>query len=432
MITIQQWRACIGQFVIRVDLKSTNPLVWIDSGSDCSGILLNGIVKGVVLYLFTLVVIKLLLLRSGNVELNPGPSGCKTCPSCHEKTVPVKLRICTCGHIFHKKSYRQPQASFGTAPKTTTKSTSYVDVVNSTISDYDVDNDMVEGNVQTCVDDHEVSSEVETAVQTQPVVTSVVFDKWQKYKSTINSRRREKYKIHSQPAKVRSYRTYHLNPSPVKTHLRQMYRENPLPKREKSKTAYHLNPSPVKQHKKDIYWEDPIPKREKSKAAYHLNPSPVKKHKKDIYWEDPVPKREKSKATYHLNPSPIKKHKKDVYQEDPVPKREKSKASYHLNPCPVREHKKELYKDNPSPLKKQARKYYKAKSSPIKKHKRQAYASKPSPIKKRNRAAYHMNPASAKLRSKRAYYSHHEGTKAINRQKYSVLRKYFLDRRSLQ
>ena len=50
----------------------------------------------------------------------------------------------------------------------------------------------------------------------------------------------------------------------------------------------------------------------------------------------------------------------------------------------------------------------------------------------RNRAAYHMNPTAAKLRSKRAYYSNHEGTKEINRQKYSVLRKYFLDRCSLQ
>ena len=163
-----------GRFVIWVDLKSTNPHFWIDSGSDCRGILLNVIVKGVVLYLFTLVVVKLLLLRSGDVELNLGPSGYKSCPSCHENTVPVKLRVCNYGHIFHKKSYRQPHASFGTVPKTTTISTSYVDVVNSTISDYDVDNDMVEGNVQTCVDEHEVSSEVEAAVQTQPVVISVV------------------------------------------------------------------------------------------------------------------------------------------------------------------------------------------------------------------------------------------------------------------
>ena len=453
MITIQQWRACIGRFVIRVDSQFDNADsdVQIDLGSDYGGTL----IKAIVLYLFTLKVVKVLLLCSGNVEPNPGPAGCKTCPICHETTVPVKLKVCTCGHIFHKKSYRQPHASFGSVPKTTTstiKSTSCDDLGSSKITCDDEHEVCSQGHVNVhtqpvCDDDHEVVSKVEAAVQTQPVVNSAVFDKWQKYKNTINLRRRQKYRVHSQPAKVHAHKLCHLNPSPVKKHKKDVYWEdplpkrvkskvayhlNPLPKREKSKVAYHLNSSPVKKHKKDVYWEDPLPKREKSKVAYHLNPSPVKKHKKDVYWEDPLPKREKSKVAYHLNPSPVKKHKKDVYWKDPLPKKEKSKVAYHLNPSPVREHKKQLYKANPSPIKMQAREHYKAKSSPIKRHKRQVYASNPSPVKMRNRAAYHMNPTAAKLRSKRAYYSNHEGTKETNRQKYSVLRRYFLDRRSLQ
>ena len=89
-------------------------------GSDYGGILLSRIIKEVMLYLFTLLVIKLILLCSGNVELNPGPSGRKTCLSCHEKTILLKLRVYPCVYIFRKKSYRQPHASFGTVPNTST------------------------------------------------------------------------------------------------------------------------------------------------------------------------------------------------------------------------------------------------------------------------------------------------------------------------
>ena len=246
MITIEQWRACIGRFVIRIDSKSTSAELWNDMGSNYGGILLSRIIKGVILYLFSLLIVKLLLLCSGNVELNPGPSGCKTCPSCHEKTIPLKLRVCPCGYIFRKKSYRQPHASFGTVPNTTTstiKAASLVSSTNNTCdSDCQVDSEVVQTQ-PVCTDDHEVGREIE--VQTQPVVKSVG-KKWQKYKNIINMRRCHKYQVHSQP---------------VKSHQRQMYRENPSPKREKSRVAYQFNPSPVKKHKKGIYWEDPESKR---------------------------------------------------------------------------------------------------------------------------------------------------------------------------
>ena len=209
MITIQQWRACIGRFVIQVDSQfdSADSDVQIDLGSDYGGTLIS-LIKAIVLYLFTLKVVKVLLLCSGNVEPNPGPAGCKTCPICHETTVPVKLKVCTCGHIFHKKSYRQPHASFGSVPKTTTsiiKSTSYDDLGSSKITCDDEHEVCSQGhiNVHTqlvCDDDHEVVSKVEAAVQTQPLVNSAVFDKWQKYKNTINLRRRQKYRVHSHAA----------------------------------------------------------------------------------------------------------------------------------------------------------------------------------------------------------------------------------------
>ena len=50
----------------------------------------------------------MLLLRSGNVELNPGPVNCKRCPNCLNETVPIKLKVCACGYVFHKKTHREP------------------------------------------------------------------------------------------------------------------------------------------------------------------------------------------------------------------------------------------------------------------------------------------------------------------------------------
>ena len=42
------------------------------------------------------------------VELNPGPVNCETCSICHTETVPIKLKVCNCGYIFHKTSHRKP------------------------------------------------------------------------------------------------------------------------------------------------------------------------------------------------------------------------------------------------------------------------------------------------------------------------------------
>ena len=50
----------------------------------------------------------MLLLCSGDVELNPGSKNSKKCPYCLDETVPIKLKICTFGYVFHKKTHRQP------------------------------------------------------------------------------------------------------------------------------------------------------------------------------------------------------------------------------------------------------------------------------------------------------------------------------------
>ena len=65
-------------------------------------------IRGLILYSYIIIIIYMLLLRSGNVELNPGPVNCKSCPKCLNETVAIKLKVCTCGYVFHKKTYREP------------------------------------------------------------------------------------------------------------------------------------------------------------------------------------------------------------------------------------------------------------------------------------------------------------------------------------
>ena len=47
-----------------------------------------------------------LLIVSGDVEINPGPS--KTCPKC-DKSVPNRTIVCSCGYSFRKRKQNDPK-----------------------------------------------------------------------------------------------------------------------------------------------------------------------------------------------------------------------------------------------------------------------------------------------------------------------------------
>ena len=158
MITIQQWRATIGQFAggrkfIPSDSVNVNtPTTHTRSEYGVDIILLQCI--------YTVIVIAILLLCSGNVELNPGPTNCKECPKCLDKTVPIKLKTCIYGYIFHSKSHRQPpKCHSGT-------------IVNS--------------QPVTCHVEGVTDGDPIPIVQSQPVTNigkgSVTSHKWEKYK----------------------------------------------------------------------------------------------------------------------------------------------------------------------------------------------------------------------------------------------------------
>ena len=115
MIEHQQWRVKIqvGAFAGGRSLPPTsrNTTSGFKTSSTISPRSLYGVaIRGLILYSYIIIIVYMLLLRSGNVELNPGPVNCKSCPKCLNETVPIKLKVCTCGYVFHKKthSYREP------------------------------------------------------------------------------------------------------------------------------------------------------------------------------------------------------------------------------------------------------------------------------------------------------------------------------------
>jgi len=95
------------------------------------------------------------------MELNPGPTGFKKCPKCLDKTVPIKLKTCPCGYIFHGKSHRQPPKCHSGTIVNSQPITSHIEGVT--------DGDLI------------------PIVQSQPVTSH----KWEKCKNKLNEKRRE-------------------------------------------------------------------------------------------------------------------------------------------------------------------------------------------------------------------------------------------------
>ena len=416
MIEHQQWRVKIGAFAGGRSLPPTsrNTTSGFKTSSTISPRSLYGVaIRGLILYSYIIIIVYMLLLRSGNVELNPGPVNCKSCPKCLNETVPIKLKVCTCGYVFHKKTHREPPKC-RSIPLTTVMANIMTDIDDVPIVQSQPK--FVPPNVvinTDTVDDSE-SPIPESKPSIEKMSTS---QKWEKYKVNINKKRRSKYRC---------------NPSPVKAKQREAYKNNPLPVRERVKQAYKLNPSPIKAHKREAYRCNPSPIKAKKREEYKCNPSPIKAKKREEYKCNPSPIKAKKREEYKCNPSPIKAKIREEYKCNPSPIKAKKREEYKCNPSPIKAQKREAYMRNPSPIKKRVNKAYNLNPSPVKARKREAYRCNPSPVKERNRLAYHVNPTLAKARSKSSYYNDHECTKHERRQTYNWHKKHLIDRRSLE
>ena len=103
MIDLSQWRSAIGSFQLKVKCyigKYTNNA--FDSG--VLHTVLNDIIDFAVLHVaqFIMYISSMLLLRSGDVEVNPGPACYVACPHCNMQ-VHVRKKVCVCGFRLVKK-----------------------------------------------------------------------------------------------------------------------------------------------------------------------------------------------------------------------------------------------------------------------------------------------------------------------------------------
>ena len=394
MIPTEQWRITIGSFAggktsIPATFRDVRTRTMVNTPRSWYGITFGG------LYIFLCIysLITLVLLLSGDVELNPGPVNCKTCPDCLCQKVPIKLKVCNCGYIFHKKSHRQPPR-YHSIPVANCKHVTLEVVTNS--------------------------DPVPPIVQSQPVITKPIPSKAQVTKDTVTDSDPEPPIVQSQPIITKSV--------PLNAHIAKgavtdsdsvppIIQSQPALSKSGSSQKWEKLKDTVNERRKKKYRFNPSPVKERVKKSYRLNPSPVKAHKREVY---------------RLNPSPVKAHKREVYRLNPSPVKERAKQCYNFNPSPVKAHKREVYRLNPSPVKKRVKQSYNLNPSPVKAHKREMYKANPSPKKEQSRLAYHINPTSAKVRSKAAYHKDGEGLKYKRRQSYKLLQQNLLDRHSLQ
>ena len=95
MDSLEQWRASIGSFACRMSFKNCKlkreDVTVIHECMKCLSLIVYANI------------IAMLLIVSGDVELNPGPT--KKCPNCND-FVANRVKKCNCGHMFQKS--KQP------------------------------------------------------------------------------------------------------------------------------------------------------------------------------------------------------------------------------------------------------------------------------------------------------------------------------------
>ena len=196
MIETQQWRITIGAFAGGRSLPPTSRNT--TSGINTSTTMISprslyGVAtERLCLYCYIIIIVCMLLLRSGNVELNPGREPPKSC----------------------------------SIPLTTVTSNIVTDNDNVPV---------VQSLPEFVSSNGVVNTDSESPIpKLKPVIEKMsTSQKWEKYKININKRRRRS--------------KYRCNPSSIKAKRREAYKSNPLPVRERVKQAYKLNPSPVKE-----------------------------------------------------------------------------------------------------------------------------------------------------------------------------------------
>ena len=361
MISLEQWRSTIGVFssthppLIRMNWNTVQKEEQVSTTSWYAiatvGLLLfsNGLIF----------ITAMLLMCSGDVELNPGPVNCKKCPSCQLITVPVKLRVCPCGHIFRKKSYRPPPKCCLFPVTTSQPATSQKAVVTPregttiTSSPFVIQTQSqpivgkppttkvgkppttkvtdnatsAKGNNDTVTVTPAESNDTVTPAESNDTVTPSEFDDTVIH-VVMDSVRDNTTTIYPTPLKSQPVRTSAPEGNNVVTAEFANDQAGILPQTQP--VIGHLSTSQQK-------WE-------KYKRG-------INKARRQKYRSNPAPEKDRVRQTYNLDPSPVRAIKREKYRSNPTPVKERVKLAYSLDPSPVRASKREKYRSNPTPVK---------------------------------------------------------------------------------
>ena len=458
MIDIIQWRVSIGAFNnTKSVIACINNEVMCDSPIHCKVTCtcqFFPLVWFVSIYYVLNIFFQICLLRSGDIETNPGPVN-KTCPSC-DAQIPIRKKACVCGHVFNQK-YRSLQHYTNSPPINTVNDTAHIPTctlpskhivdVPSTGTSIELDDTAM--NISCITPVEQISRTAGVGDETKGVGDEIkgVSDETKgvsietkgvsdetKGVSDKTKGMNDETKGVSDEAQGVSDETIGVNDETIEVsdEIKGEYVTNE--NMNKCQSTIHVDNSSLSQPSEgSVKWSkrsamvnakrrlqyklNPIGKRllnqryynsrcdirsQKVLDAYHANPSNAKRRMFDAYHANPSPikekARERARDAYAANPSPIKEKA-----------RERARDAYSANPSRIKEKAKERARDaytaNPSPIKRRARDAYTANPSPIKQRARDAYTANPSPIKEkareRARNAYATNPSPIKRQARR-------------------------------
>ena len=431
MIDITQWRAVIGSFhhkQVSYDCFSneipSTPMIecTYESFSYYPPSWLVSICAGLTLLS---VIFQLLLILSGDIETNPGPVICKSCPIC-DAQIHIRKQVCTCGYVFNQRHCKPDLHVVGCAKgvnvmvagsigegivlrenaeatrtivkevkMTSEESTEVIESgMNSTVVNRasqkgtETSQDSDEGAEANKIgkesteaskigeETNVAKEEIEEQGQTNIPATSTGVRESEEIKNCANTDMIKNYVDKgslSQPSK------WEERSARVNVKHRQLYKLNPMQKRLSNQQYYYSQPHVHSQRVLNSYHSASTPVKEAAKqrarAAYATNPSPIRRIA-----------RERRRDAYNTNPSPIRQKARewarDAYATNPSPirtkSRERARDAYATNPSPIRttarERVRDAYATNPSPIRTTARE-----------RARDTYATNPSPIRTKAR-----------------------------------------------
>ena len=290
MIDLVQWRVTIGAFNTKsvIGCVNNDESMCDNPPIQCTVITCEffPLMWFVLVYYVLNIFFQICLILSGD----PGPGPVKSCPSC-DAQVPLRKKVCVCGHVFHHK-YRSlqhahlPLFNATTQIPTCTSPSEHVIDVPSALDDISsrtpVDNettglgDETEGakgvddntkgvgdntkrvgdNTKRVGDEIKDTKRVDDVTKGESDESKQAGDKtkesvkWSRRNAMVNAKRRLQYKLNPVRKRLINQMYYNSQRDIRSQKVLHAYHANPLNAMRRMLDAYHSNPSTIKERVK--------------------------------------------------------------------------------------------------------------------------------------------------------------------------------------